>query len=613
MSKDDGKSKLSEKLAAIQWGLKLAWKIDKRMLFLWGGLSVLLAVLPSIALIFNQRSLEILSGFLAGQPYVFADVVPAILSLGILLTLVGLSARVNNDLIYMMMFDSYYFGMEEVLTDAIQRIQLEDLLKKEINDEYNYIVWRVGSLTDLASGLCDILNKTVSILSLLVVAFSASKLVFFISIVYVVFVFFLNFKVTDKVRFNTVLNRNESRITNYYENLSANVGAAKETRIFGSADQIVSQWGEHYGKVQQAQCQRSAARELTRFISGMGFYLFMIVMVTASLFGVSRGTMATDIFLLVFTLCLNLFNATSALPRSIQSFDYGLFALERQRRFFNTAPIQDPQEEQSKADTPADPETIYQADHLTFRYGTGQAAVDDVSFTIKKGDVVALIGPNGSGKTTLVKLLANMFTPSSGTLQFFGRPIKSYKSNFVRSKTSVFFQDFFLFHQSLRVNIGAGNIEELNNTPRILEAVKKGGAEKLLNSLPKGLDTLVNKNIDKSGVVFSGGERQRIGAARTHMSDKDVLIFDEPAAALDPIAELEQFMNIREMIDGRTAILISHRIGFARLASKIIVMDHGKIAESGTHEELMKLGGLYAEMFRQQAEWYDTKSGEVDL
>ena len=91
--------------------------------------------------------------------------------------------------------------------------------------------------------------------------------------------------------------------------------------------------------------------------------------------------------------------------------DYGLFALERQRRFFNTAPIQDPQEEQSKADTPADPETVYQADHLTFRYGTGQAAVDDVSFTIKKGDVVALIGPNGSGKTTLVKLLANMFTP----------------------------------------------------------------------------------------------------------------------------------------------------------------------------------------------------------
>ena len=100
MSKDDGRSKLSEKLAAIQWGLKLAWKIDKRMLFLWGGLSVLLAVLPSIALIFNQRSLEILSGFLAGQPYVFADVVPVILGLGILLTLVGLSARVNNDLIY---------------------------------------------------------------------------------------------------------------------------------------------------------------------------------------------------------------------------------------------------------------------------------------------------------------------------------------------------------------------------------------------------------------------------------------------------------------------------------------------------------------------------------
>ena len=168
----------------------------------------------------------------------------------------------------------------------------------------------------------------------------------------------------------------------------------------------------------------------------------------------------------------------------------------------------------------------------------------------------------------------------------------------------MFFQDFYLFHSSLRENIGVGAVEHMDNMDMIREALRKGGAEKVAANLPKGLDTLLGKFQDKSGSELSGGEKQRVASARTHMADRDVLIFDEPASMLDPIAEMEQFLGIKNLLKGRTAILISHRVGFARMADKIIMLDGGKIAEMGSHEELMALNGRYAHFFNEQAQWY---------
>ena len=145
-----------------------------------------------------------------------------------------------------------------------------------------------------------------------------------------------------------------------------------------------------------------------------------------------------------------------------------------------------------------------------------------------------------------------------------------------------------------------------------LEALRKGGAEKVAASLPKGLDTLLGKFQDKSGSELSGGEKQRVASARTHRADRDVLIFDEPASMLDPIAEMEQFLGIKNLLKGRTAILISHRVGFARMADKIIMLDGGKIAEMGSHEELMALNGRYAHFFNEQAQWYGVSQTTVN-
>lgn len=175
----------------------------------------------------------------------------------------------------------------------------------------------------------------------------------------------------------------------------------------------------------------------------------------------------------------------------------------------------------------------------------------------------------------------------------------------------MFFQDFALFHASLRENVGYGDLKNIENREKITEALRKGGGMKLLERLPEGMETWLLKKVKKGSVNLSGGEQQKVAVSRAHMSDKDVLIFDEPASALDPIAEMEQFSAIQEKIQGRTAILISHRVGFARLADRIFVMDQGKLAEVGTHEELMEKQGIYLEFFQSQAEWYDVKKEDA--
>ena len=170
----------------------------------------------------------------------------------------------------------------------------------------------------------------------------------------------------------------------------------------------------------------------------------------------------------------------------------------------------------------------------------------------------------------------------------------------------MFFQNFYIFHATLRENIGFGDLKNVENEEKIRDAIEKSGVDKMLRDgiFPQGLDTWLDRKVKKDGVMLSGGQQQKVAVARAHMNDKDVIIFDEPAAALDPIAEMEQFYAIREKIAGRTAILISHRVGFARLADRILVLDNGRLVESGTHNELIKLGKVYASFYNEQASWY---------
>ena len=596
-----------DRLRTIAWGFRIAWSIDKWTMLLWFFVCGALAVLPAIALLFNREALSIISGFLSGKPFTYADVVKPIVSLGLLMIAIGLSARVNSQFVRMMTYDAFFGGMYNYIMEHIQNIEMTDLLKKEVNDMWKSAYLEGNSLWAFIEGICFILSKLVGIIALLITALTMSKLIFFISAAYVIVIFIISLSFTKQTRYNQTDNFQDERMIEYYEKLSENHGMAKETRIFENTDKVVEQWRKPYERIIKRHMKRQKAAVTRDFITGAGFYAFLIVTVGVSINGVARGTMTPDIFLVIFTLCLNLYNTISGTAGYIVRFDFGLVSLDKQRRFFGMIK---PASLAGIAETPADESTVFEVQNLSFSY-ENKPTINDVSFKINRGEIVALVGQNGSGKSTLVKLLLNMYKPDSGTIKVLGRTYDEYKPGYIRKKISVFFQNYYIFHSPLRENVGVGAVEDMNDEAKIREAIKKGGAEKLVSNLPKGIDTLLGKFQDPSGTELSGGEKQRVASARTHMSNRDILIFDEPASMLDPIAEMEQFNNIKGMLSGRTAILISHRIGFARMADKIIMLDGGSIVEMGTHDELMELDGRYAHFFCEQAQWYSTVGGEV--
>ncbi|MEP6497973.1 ABC transporter ATP-binding protein [Microcoleus vaginatus] len=244
--------------------------------------------------------------------------------------------------------------------------------------------------------------------------------------------------------------------------------------------------------------------------------------------------------------------------------------------------------------------------HLSFCYpGSNKSTVEDINLTINPGEMLVLVGENGAGKTTLGKLLGRLYDPTSGTIAWNGKDLRSYSLAYVRSRIAVVMQDYARFPSTVRENVGFGDLLSLSDDSAINEAISEAGISAKVNSLSAGLETPLGKQLE-DGIDLSGGQWQRIAIARALMrlSTAEVLIFDEPTAALDPKTEHEIYSIFRQIAAGKTTIVISHRLGLAKIADRIAVMENGKIAEIGTHDELIASNGIYCSMFTRQASSY---------
>ncbi|TXF88996.1 ABC transporter ATP-binding protein [Neolewinella aurantiaca] len=395
----------------------------------------------------------------------------------------------------------------------------------------------------------------------------------------------------------------ERRELDYLRYIGASDVTAKEVKIFGLADFITDRFDElsmkYYFKNRDLSIRRAGWGAFFSIIGSVTYYGAYVLIILQTVEGViTIGTL---------TFLAGAFRRMQQGLRSIlsrfASIGENALYLQDLFDFFEIKPnIAD------RAAALPFPGTIQEGwvfENVSFRYpGAEKYAIENLSFTLPVGTKLALVGENGAGKTTLVKLLARLYEPTSGRILLDGRDLREYRLEELRDNVGVIFQDFFRYQLTVRENIAVGRIGYLDNETQIEESADKSLAAEVIAGLPGGYNQLLGKRF-AGGQDLSGGQWQKIALARAYIRDAQLLILDEPTSALDARAEYEVFQRFTELISGKSAVLISHRFSTVRMADVILFLEFGKRLEMGSHEELMALGGRYAELFRLQARGYE--------
>ncbi len=394
----------------------------------------------------------------------------------------------------------------------------------------------------------------------------------------------------------------ERRELDYVRQTAASAETAKEVKIFGLNDFLIDRYRRlatsFYEGNRRLALRRAGWGALFTTIGTIAYYFAYAYIAWRTLtgeFSVGDLTFLAGSFRRLRTLLESLLSGFSSVAGQALYLD-DLFS------FFEVQP-----EIHSPSNPLPFPQPIrdgFVFEDVGFIYpGAERWAVRHLSFTLKAGEVVALVGENGAGKTTLVKLLTRLYDPDEGRILLDGRDLRDYGLDELRGSMGVIFQDFVRYNLPAGDNIAVGRIEARGDHERIARAANRSQADELIARLPRGYDQMVGKRF-KNGVELSGGEWQKIAIARAYMREAEVLILDEPTAALDARAEFEVFQRFKELSKGKTAVLISHRFSSVRMADRILVLAEGKVEAQGTHEELVAQEGRYAELFELQAAGY---------
>lgn len=394
----------------------------------------------------------------------------------------------------------------------------------------------------------------------------------------------------------------EARQLSYLEHLLTDYDAVKEIKLFRLGEPLLGRYASLFWKF----LQEDQAIAQGRSLASVGWGLLATLSYYASYAWIVWRAVAGAITLGDMTLYLGIFRASQS---TFEAIFFGLSELYENALFMsNLFKFLELKPQMVVAEHPVDlprrMERGIEFRNVSFRYpGQETWALHNVNLTIEPGEKVALVGPNGAGKTTLIKLLTRLYDPTDGQILLDGIDLRNYDLNALRQNIGVIFQDYVRYHLSAAENVGFGQIEHVDDRPRIIRASEKSGAHPLISSLPEGYETTLGRWFSK-GRDLSGGEWQKIALARAFMRDCEILVLDEPTAALDAENEMRVFQQFRELTADRTAILISHRFSTVRMADRIYVIEDGTVCERGTHAELLAYGGTYARLFNLQAESY---------
>src|SRR5438105_289721 len=400
------------------------------------------------------------------------------------------------------------------------------------------------------------------------------------------------------------------RRMNYMVNLVTTDSFAKEVKLFGLGHYFI----ERYRLIASAFYDTQRSQVVRRYMTGFALGNISTLVTSITYLYIALQAIAGRLSLGALTAYTQ---AAVQVQNSIQSVLSGFSGMYEHNLYLNN--LVELMAKEPSMPVAAQPVPVPQPlrgeirfENVTFAYpGSATLALDDVSFTVKAGETLAVVGRNGAGKTTLFKLICRLYDPSQGRILIDGVDLRDFDPAELRRQIGAMFQAYLDYQATAAENIGLGSLPDIANRDAVVSASKQAGSDELIAKLPAGYDTALGKWFD-AGVNLSGGEWQKVALARAFMrEDARILLLDEPTSALDAQAEFDLFERLQSLTHGRTAVYISHRFSTVRRADRIIFLEHGRLVEEGTHEELMRLNGRYAKLFRMQAAAYTGEYSEI--
>lgn len=495
---------------------------------------------------------------------------------------------------------NYRIKSQKQIVDMVRHINLEWFDKQEFQEEYDRFCKAYGDLDNMVTGIISIIAHIYRQVAVAILVASINVWFSVIAVSFLVIGIIIEMK---SVSYNKQIRKDatfDCRLAGYYDSMF--VGNNRDTRLLGLTDTFIERYIYH--NRQATDIQRNIWKKKDTFnamIFPVANKVASLAIILLGLFLISKGKLEIGLFYTAWSLSSSSVSQSQNLQRALSFYsDSVTIAFEAHmfiEKYIKTSNVRD--------GAFSDDLAPIEIEHLTFSYRDNDIVLNDISLSIKKGESIALVGENGSGKSTLIKCILGLYKPTAGHVRLFGTDASKIPEEDIGKRVGVTFQDFNKYTFSLRENVGFGDLSKIHNDSKIKEAIRKAGAQDVLEQCHGELSTVLDRTLDSDGTALSGGQWQKLALARTYISDKDIMIFDEPGAALDPISELEQFEEIRSKIKGKTSILVSHRIGFAKMADRIIVLKNGKIVESGCHDFLMEQNGEYAHLYNEQKQWYE--------
>ncbi|MBQ8341088.1 MAG: ABC transporter ATP-binding protein [Clostridia bacterium] len=399
----------------------------------------------------------------------------------------------------------------------------------------------------------------------------------------------------------------DRRQMNYFSGLAVNKDLAKEIRMFDLGDEFIERYDTVFERYYKGLKGLIIRENVWQVILAILTAVVNCVFFAMIAFGVFRGEYQIGDYSLYTGALTSIAAGVTTLITTSATIYEGTLFIDNLLSFLREKPTIVPAITPAASPARGCAHTM-ELQNVGFTYpGTSRPVLQNINLCFRPGETVALVGLNGAGKTTLIKLITRLYDPTEGRILLDGRDLRDYDVQELYRLYGLIFQDFGKYAVSFSDNIRYGNLTKAANDTAIRTAAEKAGADQVAAGLPNGYDTQLMRYFDRDGIELSIGQWQKLSVARAFYSDADILILDEPTASLDALAEQEIFRRFDELRGDKTAIFVSHRLSSATIASKIVVLEHGRVVEEGTHRELMDKNGKYALLFHTQAERYLTE------